>query len=162
MEIRHDDAYWNEKYEDLLKIAGAFRDERNLLRSQLSEALGKIREYREWVHIPDIDPQPIPHHGPGLSEAEDAMRDGVYISCPVEGKLLDIEPESGVCAPKTQSLRLIIERDKDGQLHFFVQDINTWWVRHRGVRTSESDVWLAIDPEDRACIEQVCHKQGDV
>ena len=67
--------------EGYIKVANEYAVENDSLvrqlakaTSQLSEALGKIREYWEWVHIPDIDPQPIPHHGPGLSEAEDAFK----------------------------------------------------------------------------------------
>lgn len=91
-----------EAYEDLLKISGEFRDERNLLRrriaalefdmrsiegqtsvtrSELSKAVeanlkqglasGGLRGDELRMVMEAIK---VPHHGPGLSEAEDAMR----------------------------------------------------------------------------------------
>ena len=103
---------------------------------------------------PDEQAQPIPHHGPGLSEAEDAMRDGAW-HIDLVGPGLKHPTDEPVQPLKSQPLRLILERvGNTSRIYYRVQDRITCINKHQGIADSIEAAIECIPAEDRARIAE--------
>ena len=173
------------------------QEENETLRSQLSETLNMLREYREAEAqafaakivtdaVATIDKTigncsgavagnalaagglfkathdaifptargefVIPHHGPGLSEAEDAMREDAW-SIDHVGPGLKHPTDEPVQPLQSQTLRLILERvGNTSRIYYRVQERITCINKHQGIADSIKAAIECIPAEDRVRI----------